>query len=275
MNHSGRVTALGRVFFAIAMLGFGVQQFGSTGYLAGLELVPRGVPAHTFWVYLTGAVLVVAGLCIMLARKVRRSALVLGACFFLFAIVRRTPEIGASMQDLAKRTVLFETLTLSAGALLLAYLAPPDPISSLNKLADRMASPARYLFAISMLIFGIDHFPIAGYIASLIPAWMPWRLFLAYFTGAAFVASAFAIAFRKKLRVTGMLLGLMLLLWVALLHAPRIAGALQNPSEWNSGFVALAVGGCALVVASLPERGTPESESALMEDEGRTRAVLE
>jgi hypothetical protein len=45
------------------------------------------------------------------------------------------------------------------------------------------------------------------------------------------------------------LLGTMFLLWVPILHAPRVAGAPQNSDEWTSLFVALAASGCAFVVA--------------------------
>ncbi len=258
-----RITALGRVFFAVAMVVFGVQQFMYTGFLAGLELVPRGIPLHALGAYLTGAVLILTGLSIGLGIRVRLSALVLGAALLLFALIRRAPEIPVVLTDISKRTVLFETLSLCGGALGLAYLAPPETgaFSRWNDLAAKLASPGRYLLAVSMFVFGIAHFQVPGFIASLIPAWMPLRLFLAYFTGTAFFASAVAFALGKYLRVAGMLLGLMFFLWVGVLHAPRVAGALHNPDEWNSLFVALAISGCALFVAALPEAGTAESRS--------------
>jgi uncharacterized membrane protein len=258
-----RFTVLGRVFFAVAMVAFGVQHFRYAGFLAGLELVPRAIPAHALWSYLTGAVLIATGLSIGLGRRVRLSALALGAAFLLFALIRRAPEIPAIVTDIGKRTVLFETLSLCGGALVLAYLAPPETgnLSRCNDVARKLASPGRYLLAVCMFIFGIAHFQVAGFIATLIPAWMPWRLFLAYFTGVAFLAAAFAFALGKYLRVAGMLLGLMFYLWVVLLHGPRVAGALHNADEWNSLFVALAMSGCALFVAALPEAGRTESES--------------
>ena len=258
-----RATALGRAFFAVAMVAFGVQQFMYTSFLAGLELLPRGIPAHTFWAYLTGAVLILTGLSIGLGVRVRLSALVLGAAFILFALIRRAPEIPASLTDISKRTVLFETLSLCGGALVLAYLAPPETgaFSRWNDVALKLASPGRFILAVSMFIFGIAHFQVPVFIASLIPAWMPWRLFLAYFTGVAFFAAAFAFALGKYLRLAGILLGLMFFLWVALLHGPRVALALHNADEWNSLFVALAISGCGLFVAALPEAGRTEPRS--------------
>jgi hypothetical protein len=50
-------------------------------------------------------------------------------------------------------------------------------------------------------------------------------------------------------RLAASLLGLMFLLWVLLLHSPRVAGAAHNGNEWTSLFVALAMSGAAFLVA--------------------------
>jgi hypothetical protein len=42
----------------------------------------------------------------------------------------------------------------------------------------------------------------------------------------------------------------MFLLWVLILHAPRVVGALHNGNEWTSMFVALAMSGAGFVVAA-------------------------
>ena len=44
-------------------------------------------------------------------------------------------------------------------------------------------------------------------------------------------------------------LGVMFLLWVAVLHAPRVATHLHNGDEWSSAFVALAMCGASFIVA--------------------------
>ncbi len=89
----------------------------------------------------------------------------------------------------------------------------------------------------------------APYIATLIPAWMPTHLFLTYFTGSAFIAAAMAIATRIQARLGASSLGLMFLLWVVLLHAPRVFGHIHNKDELTSLFVALAMSGGSFIVA--------------------------
>jgi hypothetical protein len=50
-------------------------------------------------------------------------------------------------------------------------------------------------------------------------------------------------------RLSGILLGMMFLLWVVLLHAPRVAMSPHNGNEWTSEFVALAMCGASFVLA--------------------------
>jgi len=57
------------------------------------------------------------------------------------------------------------------------------------------------------------------------------------------------------------LLGIMYFFWVLIVHAPRVAAALQNGNEWTSGFVALAMSGAALIFTELKPR--ERSPSAL------------
>jgi uncharacterized membrane protein YphA (DoxX/SURF4 family) len=102
-----------------------------------------------------------------------------------------------------------------------------------------------------MLIFGVQHFMYAAYIATLIPPWMPAHLFLAYFTGAAFIAAAIAIASGIQARLGAGLLGLMFLLWTVLLHAPRVFAHIHNKDELTSLFVALAMSGGSFIVGAV------------------------
>jgi hypothetical protein len=112
----------------------------------------------------------------------------------------------------------------------------------------------RFLFALPLLVFGIQHFMYARYVATLVPSWIPGHLFWAYFVGAAFVATTLSIATQIKARLSAIWLGIMFLLWVLVLHLPRVAAAPHNGDEWTSAFVALAMGGGAFLVAGTLKR---------------------
>src|SRR6516225_9588998 len=43
-------------------------------------------------------------------------------------------------------------------------------------------------YAAPLAAFGTEHFTLTAVIASIIPAWIPWHQFCAYFVGACFIA---------------------------------------------------------------------------------------
>jgi uncharacterized membrane protein YphA (DoxX/SURF4 family) len=119
----------------------------------------------------------------------------------------------------------------------------------------------RIFVAISLIVFGIQHFMYGGFVAGLVPAFMPGRLFWAYFVGLAFIAAAAGILYKLMARPAATMLGVMFFLFVVLLHIPRIVGNSGNGNEWTSGFVAMAMCGGAWILASaapLEEREKPD-----------------
>jgi uncharacterized membrane protein len=108
----------------------------------------------------------------------------------------------------------------------------------------------RIFVAVSLLVFGVQHFIYGGFVSTLVPAFMPGRLFWAYFVGVAFFASAVGIAYKMMARAAATMLGVMFFLFVVLLHIPRIIGNSSNGNEWTSGFVALGMCGGAWILAN-------------------------
>jgi uncharacterized membrane protein len=101
----------------------------------------------------------------------------------------------------------------------------------------------------------------AGFVAGLVPTWMPKQLFWAYFVGAAFFAAAVGIVIPMLARPAATMLGIMFFIFVLLLHIPRISLHSRDGNEWTSGFVALAMCGGAWILASaspLLERETAD-----------------
>ena len=114
---------------------------------------------------------------------------------------------------------------------------------------DRIISPGRIFIAISLVVFAIQHFLYANFVATLVPAWISGRLFWAYFVGVAFIAAAIGAVVPKMTRPAGILLGILFFLFVVTLHIPRIAAHSRDGNEWTSGFVALGICGGAWILA--------------------------
>src|ERR1700704_4451987 len=190
--------AIGRVFFAIPILVFGVQYLTYGRFVRGLPPVPPWAPGGAAAAYLTGALLVAAGVCILANVQVRWSAAVLGTFCFVCVVALHTMRLTRVIHQGDERTGAFEALALAASAGVLAGSSPAGVgvFQGWQSFTDALGKVGIYLFAFAMLIFGVQHFMYAAYIATLIPAWMPAHLFLAYFTGVAFMAGGVALAGR-------------------------------------------------------------------------------
>jgi uncharacterized membrane protein len=257
----GILTVLGRVFIAVAFVGMGIQQWMFKGFLIGLELVPRHIPHHAFFAYLVAAVLIVGGVLILIQKNYRAAALVLTQVFFLALVTRRLPGISVVVSDLSERTVLFETLSLGAGCMMLAATLHDGESASAKavRASGYAGNVGRLMFALSMVVFGWTHLLIPEFVAALVPSWIPFHLFWTYVTAIGFIAGGVALGLNRlglnrlglsrTVRPAASLLGTMFLVWVLTLHGPRVAHAPYNADEWNSAFVALAISGISFAIS--------------------------
>jgi uncharacterized membrane protein len=108
----------------------------------------------------------------------------------------------------------------------------------------------RIHFAISLAVFGTQHFLYARFVATLVPAWIPGRFFWSVFVGVAFFAAALSIATKKSSGWSTTLLGPMFFLWVFVVHLPRVAAFPHDGKEWTRALVALAMWGRAWLMSS-------------------------
>jgi uncharacterized membrane protein len=245
----------GRYLLAVSIAVFGIQYLAYGRLPGGLPPVPIWLPYASAVAYSTGAFLVVVSLGLLTGRMARLFAILFGVFFLLCVLVQLFKLTDVWFHGTA-RTRALEPLALAGAAFALAGTLPEEGPNSpaRNSLARALIIAGSGIFAFCMVIFGVQHFMYADFIATLIPAWMPARLFLAYFTGCAFIAAGVAIAVKKEARLASALLGGMFLLWVILLHAPRVAAAPQNGDELTSLFVALAMAGGSFIVSSVMPR---------------------
>jgi uncharacterized membrane protein len=226
------LSRLGRFLFALAMAGFGIQYLAHA-FMAGPVPGPPWIPDGPLWAFFTAVLLIVAAACIATGKRARWAAMLLALILLLRALSVYAPRLAAHPHDPGPWTSGFEILAMSGAALVLAGTA---------------VGLGRFLFASLLVVVGVQHFLYARFVATLVPAWIPWHLFWAYFVGVAFFAAAVSIVARKYLGLGAGLLGLMFFLWVILVHSPRVIVSLHDGKEWTSAFVALAMCGGAWVV---------------------------
>jgi len=93
---------------------------------------------------------------------------------------------------------------------------------------DQIVALSNLCFAVPLAVFGAEHLSAAAFIQNGVPSYMPWRLFWTYLVGVALIAASLSIAAKIGVRWSGLLFGIMMFLFVALIHIP---GALAKPHE--------------------------------------------
>ena len=247
----------GRILFATGIAAFGIQYIMYGRYLGGLPPVPPWTPGGTTGAYLVGVFLIVAAVSIAAQWNVRLFAVLLGTLFLFCVVFLHLQHFSDVLHKGNDRTRALEPLALAAAAFILAetHASNSSRSPAWHAATKFTVKPARFVFVFTLIIFGWQHFEYAAYLATLVPAWLPFHLSWIYFTGAGFIVAGACIAFKILGRLAASALGLMFFLWVVTLHAPRVYASLHNGDEWSSLFVALAMAGASfLIAAALPSR---------------------
>jgi hypothetical protein len=93
---------------------------------------------------------------------------------------------------------------------------------------DKIVALSNLCFAIPLAVFGALHLSSARFVMLGVPSYMPWPLFWAYFIGVALLCASASIATKIQVRWSGLLFGIMMFLFVAMVHIPR---ALASPGD--------------------------------------------
>jgi uncharacterized membrane protein len=255
----------GRLIFSIAIIAFGIETLVCArvaDHMLGPQylVVPimPWLPAIPWLAYLFGFIWVCCGAGIIFVRTRRPAALILSLLLFLCAIVFDVPKNIAKIGDVGLRTIVFEPVSIAC----LAWL-----MLGRDAMPGWLARGSRYLLAISLIVYGVDHFLALRFVASVIPSWLPWHNFWTVFFGIALIAAGLSIGLRILERAGAALTGLMFAIWVVTLHLPRILGlynipgAPSSPDEWSSMLIPVALWGGFWALATVRE-AHPVSETS-------------
>lgn len=237
----------GRWIFSFAIVALGAENI----VCARISMETLGPGTHTIpvlpwlpsapWLgVLFGALWIACGAGLLVEQWVRASAYTLGVTYTVWMLIQVLPKYVASPGDMGLRTVVLEPLSLACIALL---MQGPQGIPKW------LAVASRAIVSVAMTVFGVDHFLGLAFIASLVPDWIPWHQFWVVFFGVALIAAGIGIGFRQLEKWSWAGLGLMFGIWVVTLHIPRtlgfyhIPGAIADPDEWSSLFIAIGLWG--------------------------------
>jgi len=120
---------------------------------------------------------------------------------------------------------------------------------------DKIVALSNLCFAIPLAVFGALHLFAPQFVLPIVPRYMPWRMFWAYFVGCALVAASLSIATKIQVRWSGLLFGIMMFSFVAMIHFP---GALREPHNriiWTIVFREMSFGGGGWLLAGSAKDG--------------------
>jgi len=115
-------------------------------------------------------------------------------------------------------------------------------------------------FAMPLAVFGALHLTAAQSLSTMVPSYMPWHLFWAYFFGVALLAASFSIATKIQVFWSGLLFGIAMFLFVAMMDLPGALSDAHNRIAWELMFRELTFGAGGWMLAAATMTG-PEQHS--------------
>jgi uncharacterized membrane protein len=260
-----KLTSLGQIFIAVAMIAFGLQHIIYMDFVTRVvPPLPLWIPFHPFLACLCGAFLIVAGISILSGKEARTMALLLGGALLLSFALLYVPQLFANPQNGSMWTKAGKALALSGGSFLIAGSTGAEFAdrkgwrTKLTNFLQRFIPLGPYFLAAFLVLAGILHFIYVDFVMLLVPAWIPGQRFWAYFTGCALIAGGLGISLPPTRRWAALLTAGMIFVWVLVLHLPRALANLKDANETTAVFEALAMTGIAMLIAST-HKATQES----------------
>lgn len=251
---------LWRFFFAISLAAIAGQQLFCADFRPVIMTPwPSWMPGRLAATWICSAVLIAAGIALILEIRARTIAITMGVLFLAAVLIFHIPyQASNNLRFLGAWGNAFKALAYSGGCFVVAG-SFPDEQSGFRfiNLAAKLIPYGKYFFCTTMVVFGFEHFIYPAFVATLVPDWIPGHPFWTYFGGIALILSGLAIAFNIQAHRAAALLGAMIFLWFIMLHIPRaiVDPYSGNGNEWTSVFEALGFSGVAFLLASKQPKG--------------------
>jgi uncharacterized membrane protein len=243
----------GRIFYGIAIGGLGLLTVIYKVFPYMLLPPQYLTPTHAMTAYISGILLVMAGIFIVLQNQTRVVSFLLGVALlliFCFFFIPYMFSANANYRHLIEWENAEKELALAGGTLMIAGYFSNNK-NSLNEFWVKLMRFGAILYTIPIVSFGILHFIYGKDVATMVPSWIPFHLFWIYFAGAALLGSGIAIILKIRLRLIASLLGTMILIWFIILHIPDVIASSADDmnGEITSALIALGYSGIAFIIA--------------------------
>jgi len=255
-QHVSHETALPRFpqpslsLFVIGMIGLGMLALIYGDFALVWQPVAPWVPGRTALAYGSGVLMLACGAGLVFRGTAAWAVRILFPYLIVWALLKVpalvvAPQIEGVWLGFGELAVL-----LAGGWILFARLSELREGSALAFAAgDSGIRIAKYFFAIWLIPIGVSHFFYVKETINLIPAWIPFRMFWAYLTGAGHIAAGLGVLFSVVPCVAATAEAAMLSIITILVWVPAVLAAPRTRMPWTAFFISWAITAAVWVVA--------------------------
>jgi len=227
-----------RIAFATGMIGLGVVGLVFGDFAQVWRSAPAWVPGRQALAYASAVLMLACGVGLLWRRTEAASSRVLLYYWALLVVLTQLPVvIKHPLIEVAWQGIAHLTMLLTAAWMLFT--------------ADKRAVHfARLLFGLALIPIGLAHFVYLELTAPLVPGWLPYHTFWAYFTGAAQIAAAFGVLFGIYPQLAVAMEAALLAAFTFLVWPPLIVASPTKPGLWSEFAISWAMSAAAWVVAA-------------------------
>jgi uncharacterized membrane protein len=127
---------------------------------------------------------------------------------------------------------------------------------------NKIVALSNLCFAVPLAVFGTLHLFGPEFVKDLVPPFMPGRMFWVYFVGCALIAASLSIAAKIGVRWSGLLVGIMMFLFVAMLYLPGGLRQMHAHIPWTRSRITWTIvfressfGGAGWILAAIAKDG--------------------
>jgi putative oxidoreductase len=119
-----KMTAIGRILFAIPFVLFGINHFLMTDYFVGM--LTSFIPGGAYTIIIVGILLIGAGASIISRKYVRISTIMLACLIFVFIATIHIPHLVSGADRTTTIIALLKDISLMGGSLMIAGIYSDD-----------------------------------------------------------------------------------------------------------------------------------------------------
>lgn len=237
------------------MIGLGVVGLVFGDFAQVWQSVPAGVPGRQVLASASAVLLLACGIGLLWKRTEAPASRVLLYFWTLAVVLVEVPVVVAHpLNEIAWQGLAHLTMLLAAAWMLFT-------------LDERAVRIARLLFGLSLIPIGLAHFVYVELTAPLVPAWLPYHTFWAYFTGAAQIAAAVGVLLGVYARLAAALEAVLLAAFTFLVWPPLMLAAPTKAGLWSEFTISWAMTAAAWVVAASITDGNVRSAESVARGE--------